>query len=115
MNNQAPISALHEILKWSVNRPDWQRDALRRIVVKGVIEQADLEELNQLCRKTQFADTNDPPNQEAHPLDESHIPPAPGLEHSVTLLSIGNLHGVNRIPSSQTIFFGPAPGLTVIY
>jgi len=28
-------SAIHEILNWSVNRPEWQRDALRRIVEKG--------------------------------------------------------------------------------
>ncbi len=115
VNNPVPISALNEILKWSVNRPEWQRDALRRIIVSGVIGQADLEQLNHLCRAKQFPDKSDQPDKQAHPLDESHIPPEPGLEHSVTLLSIGKLHGVNRIPSSQTISFGPTPGLTVIY
>ena len=27
-------SPLHEILSWSTSRPEWQRDALRRIIEK---------------------------------------------------------------------------------
>jgi energy-coupling factor transporter ATP-binding protein EcfA2 len=33
----------------------------------------------------------------------------------VTLVSVGNLRHVNRIPSDQTLTFGQAPGLTVVY
>lgn len=49
------------------------------------------------------------------PLAATHLPPAPGAESSVSLVSIGNLNHVNRIPSDQVIPFGSAPGLTVIY
>jgi len=49
------------------------------------------------------------------PLDETHIPPGPGGEASVSLVSIGNLQGVNRLPSDQKISFGESPGLAIIY
>lgn len=109
------VSALHEILKWSVNRPDWQRDALRRIVVKGVIDEKDLDDFIRLCRAKYKADTSTEPAVSVEPLAESHLPPGPGTEESVTLVSISNLQQVNRLLSDQIITFGAAPGLTVIY
>lgn len=111
----APVSALHEILKWSINRPEWQRDALRRIVVKGDVDEADLKELERLCRAKHETVTTTESAPKAEPLNESHIPPGPGSESSVTLVSIGNLQRVNRLPSDQVLPFGPALGLTVIY
>jgi energy-coupling factor transporter ATP-binding protein EcfA2 len=112
---QKPISALHEILKWSVSRPEWQRDALRRIVINGVINQEDFLELNKICRVKHNVLLDEECVEKAMPLDKTHIPPGPGSEASVELVSIGNLQGVNRLPSDQTIIFGAAPGLTVIY
>ena len=109
------ISALHEILKWSVNRPDWQRDALRRIVVKGVIDERDIKDFIRLCRAKYKADTSTEPAVSVELLAESHLPPGPGSEESVTLVSISNLQHVNRLLSDQIITFGTAPGLTVIY
>lgn len=109
------ISALHEILKWSVNRPDWQRDALRRIVVKAVIDERDIKDFIRLCRAKYKADTSTEPAVSVEPLAESHLPPGPGSEESVTLVSISNLQHVNRLLSDQIITFGAAPGLTVIY
>jgi hypothetical protein len=110
-----PISALHEILIWSTSRPQWQRDALRRIVVQGSVSAADINELDQLCRSKHELAQACATTLKAVPLDESHIPPGLGSQESVTLMSIGNLQGVNRLPSDQTIPFGVAPGLTVIY
>jgi hypothetical protein len=48
--NPKQTSALHEILTWSATRPEWQRDALRRIVEKGVLDNADILELERICR-----------------------------------------------------------------
>lgn len=109
-----PISALHEILKWSASRPEWQQDALRRIVTNGTISPNDLEELNYLCRFKHKAVTENPTLKPA-PLGSAHIPPAPGAEASVNLVSVGDLQGVNRLPPKQTLPFGTAPSLTVIY
>ena len=113
--NHGPVSALHEILKWSGTRPEWQRDALRRIVVNGTIDDADLKELDRLCRAKHKADCGDEPISNLEALDSSHLPPAPGSESSVTLVSIGNLQNVNRLASDQVLTFGTWPGLTVIY
>jgi energy-coupling factor transporter ATP-binding protein EcfA2 len=112
---QSPVSALHEILTWSASRPDWQRDALRRIIVNGSIGKDDLKELERLCRAKHNADASNDPALIVVPLAATHLPPAPGAESSVSLVSIGNLTHVNRIPSDQVIPFGSAPGLTVIY
>jgi hypothetical protein len=112
---QEPISALHEILKWSVSRPDWQRDALRRIIVKGALDENDIKELNQLCRSKHGIAPNTGMSVKARVLDKSHIPPEPGSEASVTLVSIGNLQNVNRLLSDQIIPFGAGPSVTIIY
>ena len=110
-----PVSALHEILDWSRQRPDWQRDALRRIVTNGAIEISDQSELERLCRAPHDVDIASAPALRPQPLSESHLPPGPGSEAAVTLVSIGNLQQVNRLPSDQTLAFGPSPGLSVVF
>jgi len=109
------VSALHEILKWSAGRPIWQQDALRRIVTQDTLQEKDLNELDRLCRGKHNADTSTEPPITPQPLAASHLPPAPGAESAVTLVSIGNLQRVNRLPSDQVLAFGAAPGLTVVY
>ena len=39
------MSVLSDILDWSINRPMWQRAALRRLPVNGRIPQRDVEDL----------------------------------------------------------------------
>ena len=112
---QKPISALHEILKWSASQPEWQRDALRRIIINGALDAVDIKELNHLCRVKHGILQATESIAKAEVLNESNIPPKPGLEESVTLVSIGNFQNVNRLPSDQTIPFGTGPSLTLIY
>lgn len=100
------VSVFDEILAWSKDCPAWQRDALRRIIVSGELTKIDLVELETICRSR---------GENATPLDAGHLPAGLNAHDSVTLVSLGALKGVNRIPSSQTIAFGAAPGLTVIY
>jgi len=110
-----PASALHEILKWAANRPDWQRDALRRIVVKGGINETDLKELDRICHVKHGADASKEPAVVAAPLAGTHLPSAPGSLGSVSLVSIGDLKNVDRLPSGEIIPFGAVPGLTIVY
>lgn len=112
---QAPVSALHEILAWSADRPAWQQDALRRIITQGTIDDSDLIELHRLCLQKHKADTAEAPAIVAVPLAAGHLPPAPGSEASVTLASIAKLQQVNRLPSDQILTFGASPALTVIF
>ena len=44
------MDVLGEILNWSANRPAWQRDALRRLVLAGELDDDDFTELTELCR-----------------------------------------------------------------
>jgi len=108
-------SALHDIQGWSLKRPPWQRDALRRIVLHDMLKEADLAELDRMCRAVHKADESKEPAVTPHPLSADHLPPAPGAESSVTLVSVGKLERVNRLPSDQVLKFGDFPGLTVIY
>ncbi|MBZ5538290.1 MAG: AAA family ATPase [Acidobacteriia bacterium] len=113
--SQPSVSALHEIYRWSLSRPEWQRDALRRIVTNGTLNDVDLKDLERLCRANHQANYKNEPMEKAVPLDKSHLPPDGDSEASVTLVSISNLLRVNRIPSDQILTFGASPGLTVIY
>ena len=108
-------SALHEILSWSLNRPEWQRDALRRIVEKGTLDKTDVEELERICRSKIKLATVKPAPMASASLTAAHLPPAPGVADSVSLVSISDLKNVNRLPQGSTIPFGVGTGLAVIY
>ena len=41
--------ALHDIVNWSTDRPDWQRDALRQLVTGADVGELDLNRLEALC------------------------------------------------------------------
>lgn len=47
---EVPKSPFASILTWSANWPDWQRDALRRIVESGPLNADALKELAAICR-----------------------------------------------------------------
>jgi hypothetical protein len=41
---------LKEILQWSQDRPVWQRDALRRLVLSGELSDMDIIALTNICK-----------------------------------------------------------------
>jgi len=41
--------ALRDIVAWSANRPDWQRDALRQLVGGVEVDEIDLDRRDGLC------------------------------------------------------------------
>jgi energy-coupling factor transporter ATP-binding protein EcfA2 len=110
-----PKSALHEILNWSVDRVEWQRDALRRIIENGTLAKTDIEELERICRSRLKVETVKPAPIASTPLTATHLPPAPGVADSVSLVSISDLKNVNRLPHGSTIPFGVDTGLAIIY
>jgi ABC-type dipeptide/oligopeptide/nickel transport system ATPase subunit len=108
-------SALQEILSWSAGRPNWQRDALRRIVENTNLTQGDVSELERICRAQHHIDTGDAPAIQCVFLTQAHLPSAPGATESVSLVSIGEIKNVNRLPAGQTVPLGAEVGLTIIY
>lgn len=97
-------AALADILKWSLDLPAWQRDALRRLCSQSKLEAADLTTLSAICKAT----------EQGVPLDASHLRD-PAASHAV--VSLGALHGlsnINALAPGERLSFGRA-GLTVIY
>ena len=100
------------ILSWSEEkRPLWLRDALRRIVSKGMPDESELKEIYNLCKKDHGDESI---KITAEPLSQKHLPIKPDAYESISLASISNVIGVNRLATGQTLSFGQN-GLTVIY
>ena len=102
------MTVLFEIFKWSRTRPDWQRDALRRLVQKGELSVDDIETLVENCKATHGLAKK----QKVVPLTQDHIPENPTVEPT-SLMSISHHQGVNALAEDQTLKF--APNLTVVY
>lgn len=111
MNKQAhpQKTVLESILDWSQGRPAWQRDALRRIIVKGQLDDNDYKELSKLCKECRSGK-----NVKINPLDKSHLPANPGANAPVSLVSIKNIVGVNNLTTDQVLTF-ESNGITIIY
>lgn len=113
--NPKRSSPLHEILQWSASRPEWQRDALRRIFEKGNLDATDVEELERIARRRLQNPTIKPAFLVSQPLAPAHLPSSPGTSDSVSLLSLSNLKRVNRLPEGSDLPLGAGDGLTIIY
>jgi energy-coupling factor transporter ATP-binding protein EcfA2 len=103
------VTVLREILEWSIDRPAWQRDALRRLVINGELADGDVRELAAICKRGHgLADS-----QPMDPLAEEHVPNKPVGAAPVSLVSIFHHRGVNALAEGQTLKF--SAGLTVVY
>lgn len=111
MTATQPKSVFDMILEWSLDRPLWQRDALRRIVAQGKLLHDDVAELVQLCLKGRGAKDIE---LSATALAAEHVPAVAAAEAAICLTSIADVAGVNRLASGQTLSFEPT-GITVIY
>jgi recombinational DNA repair ATPase RecF len=103
------VTVLQDIFRWSIERPDWQRDALRRLVIRGELTGDDIVELTDICRSAHGL--VDPPDQT--PLTEAHLPSTEVSGGAVALESIFHHRGVNALAESQSLKFGPK--LTLVY
>jgi energy-coupling factor transporter ATP-binding protein EcfA2 len=102
------MTVLQEILEWSQDRPTWQRDALRRLVLNGELVDEDVLALTEICKSSHGLAEQ----QETRPLSKEHVPDkAAGAP--ISLISIFHHRGVNALAEDQTLKFGT--GLTVVY
>ena len=104
-------TVLETILEWSEDRPDWQRDALRRIVLKGYLDETDIKELIALIKVRNQDNKN---NLNFYPLDIGHLPENPVLNNSMSLVSIQDVEHTNNLAANQILSF-ELKGLTIIY
>jgi energy-coupling factor transporter ATP-binding protein EcfA2 len=111
MPNPPAKSVLEIIFDWSKQRPLWQRDALRRIILGGTLNDADIAELVILCKKEKGGEGI---LISPVPLAENDLPANPGAGEAITLSSLAEVSGVNQLAASQSIPF-ETKGITIIY
>jgi energy-coupling factor transporter ATP-binding protein EcfA2 len=108
-DGRTTVTVLEEILEWSFDRPAWQRDALRRLVLNGELSADDIGALSDICKSAYGL--AEPPD--IVPLAKDHVPAKAAPSSPVSLLSIFHHRGVNALAENQTLRFGPH--LTVVY
>ena len=99
-------TVLHAILEWSTSQDSWVLDALGRIFRGEPFSQSDI------SRYVTSLLTDQPPDG-YKPLSESELPNNQDGVQNVSLISIGNLQGINRMAPGHILEFGP--GLNLIY
>jgi len=106
------MTIYNEILSWANQKPDFLRDALRRIISGAVINQMDIDELVLLLKK-ENGETSVTLN--AIPIDNTHIPTtiATGTVYP-KLLSIKDPINVCALYNQGHLQFSNS-GLTVVY
>jgi len=103
------MSVLDEIVEWSQDRPPWQRDALRRLVLNDELSEEDILELGEICKSVYGLSEQ----QNILPITTDHIPTVDTASAQVVLDSIFHHQGVNALAKSQTLAFSPR--LTIVY
>lgn len=103
------MNVLQEILSWSADRPTWQRDALRRLVMNGELSDGDIRALTEVCN----GEHGLAEKTEVKPLSKEHVPDGEATAAAVSLESIFHHKGVNALAEDQRLKF--APGLTIVY
>ena len=106
------MNVLESIFEWSQGLHDWQRDALRRVLEKGPLDDQDADDLRALVKSS--VDIADAKKRQAVPLAKEQIPIAAVLGHPVILKALENVKSVNALADGQGLTFSER-GLTVIY
>ncbi|MDD4729272.1 MAG: hypothetical protein PHN55_11055, partial [Dysgonamonadaceae bacterium] len=106
------MSALEAIIKWGINEiPDWQSDAVRRILTQDSLTEDDEEEIfNILKSKYGLGDKKIKPI----PLKRGNVSGDQIEKVSMILKRIDSINGVNAIPNGSCISFAHS-GLNIIY
>jgi hypothetical protein len=102
MTTEAEVLA--DILAWSADCPDWQRDALRRLTVGAALEPGELDELVGVCKG------DNPPA----PLEAKHLNNPNRDQGEVYLRQVRDVRHVNALAPDQRLTLHRS-GLTIIY
>jgi hypothetical protein len=72
-------------------------------------------ELERISRSSIKHASIKPTPHKAIPLSPAHLPSAPGVADSVSLVSLSALKGINRLPQGSDLPLGTGDGLTIIF
>ncbi|GFO77190.1 hypothetical protein BPLS_P5477 [Bathymodiolus platifrons methanotrophic gill symbiont] len=98
--------ALSDLVKWSLDRPSWQRDALKRIVLQeGDLSSIDIEELTKICLDS---------SSSFDPLTSDDVKAGIVTGEPVSIVSVENPIGINALAEQQRLEFSKT-GLSIVY
>lgn len=100
-----------DLIDWSTGLPEWQRDALRRVLERGELTAADVEELAGLAKQAHLKDS--PVTSSAVVASAEHVRPTSDVLAAVRLLGVRDIDRVNALGPGPIPFV--AEGLTLIY
>jgi len=106
------MSIMQEILSWTQELPEWQSDAVARLLAKQELSTEDYDDLYALLKLANGIP--DPKNRSPAPLSADQIPSPIGKTTDIKLRSIKNLRNINAIAQDTCLTIG-FPGMTVIY
>lgn len=107
--------AFEELITWSNQeaRPDWQRDALRRLAATGELREEDLSDLRRIVEKA--SELIDDEVAAVTPLAAEHLSD-PAADAPRTILgAIGPVRRVDRLASDQPPIKFAKNGITLVY
>jgi len=106
------MSIFQEILDWTKGLPEWQSDAVARLLAKQTLTIEDQDDLFALLKAAHGIP--DPKDRKPKPLTADQIPAPVQATTHVELRAIKSMRHVNAIAENQRLPFG-ASGMTVIY
>ena len=108
------MSAIDQVIEWAKSIPDWQADAVRRILTQEVLTDQDKAELLAILKEQHGLGNSQQPAPKPNPIIKGQVSGAPQSKVNIVLKSLKNIKRVNAIPDDSYIDFGEV-GLTVIY
>jgi hypothetical protein len=106
---------IQELIAWSnqAARPEWQKDALRRLAATGELTDDDLSDLRRIVQKASALIDEDV--AEVVPLAVQHLAdPAVGAPRTI-LGAIGPVRQIDRLASDQPSVKFAKNGITIVY
>ena len=95
---------MQTVIEWSQDKPDWWKNAIRRIMTKEEITASDTQELTALCKnENRLENTELEPNT----ITVGEIEVDAGQE-SVSLTGVKNIKNINALDSGQSLEIGRA-------
>lgn len=96
-----------DITNWLQSRPNWQQEAVSRILSKKKLEENDFIEIADLCK-------NEESNRAYAPRDFSFIGSGAPQRRTLRIDSIGEIVGIDNLKPSSPLKFGNG-NLTVVF
>lgn len=112
-SNSPSSAAMQEIVGWSSTLPAWQRDALRRLCMHGILTEKDYLELLAMCRAEHEGAGTLPSTPKLQPLTAQHVK-ADTTGKVIALKRIKDVRHVNALADGQSLTFMDM-GLTIVY